>query len=75
MCVLSMKVPIRKKSGNLFNDPRILRQLIFHNEYKVIKFSSLSELVLDNICCEHSTYYKVRVGHDYKNLIVFDFRK
>ena len=23
MCVLSMKVPIRKKSGNLFNDPRI----------------------------------------------------
>ena len=26
MCVLSMKVPIRKKkSGNLFNDPRILR--------------------------------------------------
>ena len=24
MCVLSMKVPIRKKSGNFFNDPRIL---------------------------------------------------
>ena len=23
MCVLSIKVPIRKKSGNLFNDPRI----------------------------------------------------
>ena len=22
MCVLSVKVPIRKKSGNLFNDPR-----------------------------------------------------
>ena len=22
MCVLSKKVPIRKKSGNLFNDPR-----------------------------------------------------
>ena len=22
MCVLSIKVPIRKKSGNLFNDPR-----------------------------------------------------
>ena len=22
MCVLSMKVPIRKKSGNLYNDPR-----------------------------------------------------
>ena len=23
MCVLSIKVPIRKKSGNLINDPRI----------------------------------------------------
>ena len=23
MCVLSIKVPIQKKSGNLFNDPRI----------------------------------------------------
>ena len=22
MCVLSVKVPLRKKSGNLFNDPR-----------------------------------------------------
>ena len=24
LCVLSIKVPIRKKSGNLFNDPRTL---------------------------------------------------
>ena len=24
MCVLSIKVPIRKKSGNLFNDHRML---------------------------------------------------
>ena len=24
MCVLAIKVPIRKKSGNLFNDPRII---------------------------------------------------
>ena len=24
MCVLSIKVPIRKKSGNLFNDPCII---------------------------------------------------
>ena len=23
MCVLSIKVPVRKKSGNLFNDPRM----------------------------------------------------
>ena len=26
MCVQSIKVPIWKKSGNLFNDPRILAQ-------------------------------------------------
>ena len=25
MCVLSMEVPKRKKSGNLFNDPRMIR--------------------------------------------------
>ena len=28
MCVLSIKVPIRKKSGNLFNDPRILKNSV-----------------------------------------------
>ena len=28
MCVLSIKVPIRKKSGNLFDDPRNLNALI-----------------------------------------------
>ena len=27
MCVLSIKVPIRKKSGNLFNDPRISTEI------------------------------------------------
>ena len=26
MCVLSIKVPVRKKSGNLFNDPRAIKQ-------------------------------------------------
>ena len=29
MCVLSWKVPIRKKSGNLFNDPRIYIFYVF----------------------------------------------
>ena len=29
MCVLSIKVPIRKKSGNLFNDPRKSRAVGF----------------------------------------------
>ena len=30
MCVLSIKVPIRKKSGNLFNDPRNIDNSIPH---------------------------------------------
>ncbi len=28
MCVLSIKVPIRKKSENLFNDPRIYKMCL-----------------------------------------------
>ena len=28
MCVLSIKVPIRKKSGNLFNDPSMLKDFV-----------------------------------------------
>ena len=35
MCVLSIKVPIRKNSGNLFNDPRIYIYIyIYCNQYK-----------------------------------------
>ena len=30
MCVLSIKMPIRKKSGNLFKNPRIFRELILY---------------------------------------------
>ena len=30
MCVLSIKVPIRKKSGNLFNDPRTYISNIYY---------------------------------------------
>ena len=35
MCVLSIKVPIRKKSGNLFHDPLIYIQ------YNCINFSEM----------------------------------
>ena len=36
MCVLSIKVPIRKKSGNLFNDPRnhIIKIVIWDNSIR-----------------------------------------
>ena len=30
MCLLSIKMSIRKKSGNLFNDPRILLYTVQH---------------------------------------------
>ena len=45
MYVLSIKVPIRKKSGNLFNDPRILlSRFLFVSLSKasyLLRFSSL----------------------------------
>ena len=31
VCVLSIKVPLRKASGNLFNDPRNTRYLFTHS--------------------------------------------
>ena len=34
MCVLSIKVPIRKKSGKLVNDSRILRRLIGNDSFR-----------------------------------------
>ena len=47
MCVLSIKVPIRKKSGNLFNDPRIEKDskesLKWNYQKKKRKVSSLIE--------------------------------
>ena len=33
MCVLSIKVSIRKKSGKLFNDPRICQVDLFANDF------------------------------------------
>ena len=38
MCVLSIKVPIRKKSGNLFNDPRIYH----HHHHHVVLLARIS---------------------------------
>ena len=36
MCVQSIKVPIRKKSGNLLNDPRIPKSIYFNFFIRVI---------------------------------------
>ena len=53
MCVLSIKVPIRKKFGNLFNDPHIsvnLCCLDFNHEVS-IRTSLLFCILLKEICC------------------------
>ena len=51
MCVLSIKVPIRKKSGNLFNDPRICIFSLFLCIYAcVYKYASLSLSIYIYIC-------------------------
>ena len=37
MCVLSIKVPTRKYSGNLFNDPRIYIYIYIYIDPKLYK--------------------------------------
>ena len=46
MCVLSIKVPIRKKSGNLFNDPRITNNLIKHQSFVYTQLNDQTFLFL-----------------------------
>ena len=47
MCVLSIKVPIRKKSGNLFNDPRIYIYIyIYIDNDKSIDFKPIYILIM-----------------------------
>ena len=36
MCVLSIKVPIRKKSGNLFNDPPLYIYIYIYDLVRVV---------------------------------------
>ena len=76
MCVLSIKVPIQKKSGNIFNDPRIYiyiyefynnqqRSLmwtapIFINQ-KILNFSSIAMSFPSYICTLLETlHWKVK---------------
>ena len=40
MCVLSIKVPMRKKSGNLFNDPRIYIYIYIYIYMKMCKYQN-----------------------------------
>ena len=38
MCVLSIKVPLRNKCGNLFNDPRIYIYIYIYINFDIIFF-------------------------------------
>ena len=49
MCVLSIKVPIRKTSGNLFNDPRIFPFTKNGNHYLLEIFNRSNCLQINNI--------------------------
>ena len=42
MCILSIKVPLRKKSGNLFNDPRIC----YKTRWKQTYFYHIDDILL-----------------------------
>ena len=42
MCVPSIKVPIRKKYGNLFNDPRIYIYIYILNHHDVVLLARIS---------------------------------
>ena len=48
MCILSIKVPIRKMSGNLFNDPRIYIYI-----YIYIYIGSISRIHSENLRMLH----------------------
>ena len=50
MCVLSIKVPIRKKSGNLFNDPPTSTSGIYFNRANLCRgFKELHLFVFSNL--------------------------
>ena len=47
MCVLSIKASIRKKSGNLFNDPRIFISTFFVYLFLVTVLSNTNNFYTD----------------------------
>ena len=61
MCVLSIKVPLRKKSGNLFNDPCILDFEFYVFITLLNGISSKSNLLSGSISCK-----KIKTNEMYK---------
>ena len=63
MCVLSIKVPTRKKSGNLFNDPRNCVETTAILQCKQISFNSFQ--------IESTNKLLTNKSHKYTHLNVF----
>ena len=63
MCVLSIKVPIRKKSGNLLNDPRIKYIYISRNRVIVQKDYLENSRVYDPLISPIAEHF-FKVCHD-----------
>ena len=53
-CVLSIKVPIRKKSGNLFHDPHMCCQVFQSNTNNYMISSNYFCLIIIIISCFHT---------------------
>ena len=66
MCVLSIKVPIRKKSGNLFNDPCMIGitvSFMSHNIFKSqAKLNTAIKLMFFEMIDHHHHYQGVKTA-------------
>ena len=76
MCVLSIKEPIRKKSGNLFNDPRNL-YLLFSYNLSILAFTWLLLMVLlwtticwDSVICLMFLFFSHAPFYSYEILLI-----
>ena len=72
MCVVSRKVPIRKKYGNLFNDPRKLCYIYILKKLKAAVFKCFSCLIIwlkiiNNFCPGVELYSNQNNLHDKVN--------
>ena len=81
MCVLSIKVPIRKKSGNLFNDPRLCINYVWYwitcsSWYAIRQNQTIPNLILSdgklslNLIEQKTIYYWKIPSHMFLSLLL-----
>ena len=67
MCVLSIKVPIQKKSGNLFNDPRIYIYVYISYSYvkkKKKKKRKLKKIIIQELPQKKAVLFPIKSSSD-----------